>query len=250
MIALRSLMFYCGLFPVTIIFCLIGIAILPFNRVARYRIVTQWSRFALWWLKLTCHLSSRVRGRENIPDEPCVVFCKHQSAWETMALQFILPPHVQVVKRELLLVPFFGWGLASLNPIAIDRKAGARALRHVLKVGTERLRDGWWVLLFPEGTRTIPGERHAYAPSAAALAIRAKCPLLPVAHNAGVYWSRNALIKFPGEIELVIGPALRAENRNAETLTALASEWVETQCATMPQAALEEKQTNDSMDDA
>tara|TARA_B100001123_G_C15053955_1_gene924746 strand:+ start:268 stop:726 length:459 start_codon:yes stop_codon:yes gene_type:complete len=151
-----------------------------------------------------------------------------------MALQFIFPPHIQVVKRELLYVPFFGWGLSSLNPIAIDRKAGANALREVLRIGDLRIRQGWWVLLFPEGTRTKPGDSQEYSRSAAALAIRAGCKLVPVAHNAGVFWSRNALRKTQGEIQLAIGPALESKGKSAAALTAEAAEWIETQCAEMP----------------
>jgi 1-acyl-sn-glycerol-3-phosphate acyltransferase len=230
----RSLMFYLALLPATIIFCLISVVILPLNRRLRYRIVIQWSAFGLWWLRVTCGLSARIRGTENIPTEPCVIFCKHQSAWETLALQFIFPAHVQVVKRELLFVPFFGWGLASLNPIAIDRSAGAKALRQVLRIGKERIDDGWSVLLFPEGTRTAPGEAREFSPSAAALAIRSQCALVPVAHNAGVFWSRNALQKHPGEIQLVVGPALRAEGKSAAELTVEAQAWVEAECRKMP----------------
>lgn len=236
MTTLRSIVFYLGLFPVTVLFSVIGIFIMPLNRRVRYSIVTRWSAFALWWLKICCGLDARIEGREHIPDEPCVIFCKHQSAWETMALQFVFPPQVQVVKRELLFVPFFGWGLASLNPIAIDRAAGAKALRQVLRTGCERIADGWCVLLFPEGTRTRPGEQRPYAPSAAALALRAKCPLVPVAHNAGVYWSRNAVHKFSGTIELKIGAPLLPEGRSAAELTAEAAAWIEQQCAQMPQA--------------
>jgi 1-acyl-sn-glycerol-3-phosphate acyltransferase len=132
-----------------------------------------------------------------------------------------------------LYVPFFGWGLASLNPIAIDRAAGAKALRQVLRVGTERIKQGWWVLLFPEGTRTPPGDVREYSPSAAALAIRAGCKLVPVAHNAGVYWSRNAIHKRNGEIQLTIGPALDGDGRSAAELTAEAAAWVEAECAKM-----------------
>lgn len=208
---------------------------MPLDRRVRYSIITRWSGFALWWLRICCGLTARIEGRENIPGEPCVIFCKHQSAWETMALQFIFPPHVQVVKRELLYVPFFGWGLASLNPIAIDRRAGAKALRQVLRTGCERINDGWSILLFPEGTRTKPGERREYSPSAAALAIRASCPLVPVAHNAGVFWSRNAMHKFSGVITLRIGPALDTENRSAGDLTSEAESWVENECAGMAQ---------------
>ncbi len=231
---LRSLVFYLVVFPVTVLFCLIAILILPVDRFIRYRIVTQWSAFALWWLRISCGLSARIHGAENIPAEPCVIFCKHQSAWETMALQFIFPPHVQVVKRELLYVPFFGWGLASLNPIAIDRSSGAKALRQVLRIGTQRIDQGWSVLLFPEGTRTPPGEKRDYAASAAALAIRANCKLVPVAHNAGVFWSRNAFGKYSGEVQLVIGQAIDPADQTASEMTALASAWIEGECDNMP----------------
>ena len=221
----------------TVLFSLLGGLILPLNRKTRYKVVIQWSRFSLWWLRITCGVTSSVIGLENIPASPAVIFCKHQSAWETMALQFIFPPQVQVVKRELLFVPFFGWGLASLNPIAIDRSAGAKALRQVLRIGTERIKQGWWVLLFPEGTRTPPGDVREYSPSAAALAIRAGCKLVPVAHNAGVFWSRNALRKMRGEIQLKIGPALDGSGKSAAVLTAEAAQWIEAQCAEMPQSA-------------
>lgn len=234
MATFRAILFYLGLFPLTVLFSVISLFILPLNRTLRYKIVIQWSRLSLWWLRLTCGVKSKINGIENIPSRPSVIFCKHQSAWETMALQFIFPPHVQVVKRELLYVPFFGWGLASLNPIAIDRAAGAKALRQVLRIGTERIQQGWWVLLFPEGTRTHPGEIRQYSPSAAALAIRAGCSLIPVAHNAGVFWSRNAFRKLSGEIQLNIGPALDGTGKSAADLTAEAAEWIEAQCAEMP----------------
>ncbi|TDJ67543.1 MAG: 1-acyl-sn-glycerol-3-phosphate acyltransferase [Proteobacteria bacterium] len=234
MATLRAFFFYAGLAPVTVVFCVIGILILPLERMTRYRIVIRWSAVTLWWLRLSCGLSARIDGTENIPSLPGVIFCKHQSAWETMALQFIFPPQVQVVKRELLYVPFFGWGLASLNPIAIDRSAGAKALRQVLRVGTQRIQQGWWVLLFPEGTRTRPGENSDCSPSAAALAIRAGCKLVPVAHNAGVFWPRRTLHKISGEIRLVIGPPIDSAGKSASELTTEAKAWIEAECAKMP----------------
>ena len=196
----------------------------------------QWARGVNLLMRAIAGIDVEVRGRENLPPPPFLLASKHQSAWETMALQFVFPPQVQVVKRELLFVPFFGWGLASLNPIAIDRAAPARALRQVLRTGCERIADGWCVLLFPEGTRTRPGEQRPYMPSAAALALRAKCPLVPVAHNAGVYWSRNAMHKFSGTIELKIGEPLYPDGRSAAELTTAAAAWVEQQCAQMPQS--------------
>lgn len=234
MTQLRSIIFYLGLAPVTVLFCVLGALMLPLPRVWRYYVVIQWSRFALWWLKLTCGLSWRVTGLENIPTHAGVILCKHQSAWETMALQFVFPPHCQVVKRELLWVPFFGWGLASLNPIAIDRAAGARALRTVLAEGKRRLSDGWWILLFPEGTRVPIDRPGKYSASGTALAIQAKCPVVPVAHNAGLFWPRQALGKTPGVIDLVIGPPLYPENRSASVLLAAAEEWIESSCRQLP----------------
>jgi 1-acyl-sn-glycerol-3-phosphate acyltransferase len=236
MTTLRSALFYLGLAPATVLFSLIGIVILPLPRRWRYQVITRWSRFAMLWLRVTCGLGWRVTGRENIPAEPCVILCKHQSAWETITLQMIFPPQCQVLKKELLRVPFFGWGLASLNPIAIDRAAGARALRHVLSAGKQRIADGWWVLIFPEGTRIPPGKRGRYTAGGAALALQAGCPIVPVAHNAGVFWPRNSLRKQAGVIDVVIGAPLRAEGRSAAELTEAAESWIEARCAELPLA--------------
>ena len=157
----RSAVFYLGLAPITVIFSIISVLILPLPRTWRYTVITHWSVLTIAWLKPACGLGWRVDGLDNITPQPGVIVCKHQSAWETIALQLIFPRQSQVLKRELLRVPFFGWGLASLNPIAIDRKVGTRALRTVLRTGADRIRDGWWVLLFPEGTRTSPGTKAA-----------------------------------------------------------------------------------------
>jgi 1-acyl-sn-glycerol-3-phosphate acyltransferase len=231
---LRSLVYYLGLAPLTVLFSLIGILILPLPRTWRYAIITRWSVLAIGWLELACGLGWRVRGREHIPPVPGVILSKHQSAWETIALQLIFPRQSQVLKRELLRVPFFGWGLASLNPIAIDRKAGPRALRTVLERGAERIRDGWWVLLFPEGTRVPPGSRGRYTQTGAALALQCGCPLVPVAHNAGAFWARNALTKYPGTIDVVVGPPLDPTGKTARALTQEAEAWIEATCATLP----------------
>jgi 1-acyl-sn-glycerol-3-phosphate acyltransferase len=234
LIRLRSWLFYCGLAPLTVLFSLIGILILPLPRPWRYTVITRWSVLTIAWLKICCGLDWTVRGLEHIPPTPGVILCKHQSAWETVTLQLIFPRQCQVLKRELLRVPFFGWGLASLNPIAIDRKAGARALKMVLAKGVERLRDGWWVLLFPEGTRIAAGDRGRYTQTGAALALEAGCPLIPVAHNAGVFWARNAVLKYPGTIEVVIGPPIDTAGKSAKAITREAEEWIEKTCAELP----------------
>lgn len=231
----RSIIFYIGLLPLTMLFSFIGIAILPLPRPWRYAVITRWSMLTIAWLKLACGLGWRVSGRENIPVSPGVILCKHQSAWETITLQLIFPRQSQVLKKELLHVPFFGWGLASLNPIAIDRKAGAKALRTVLEHGAERIKQGWWVLLFPEGTRIPPGEKGRYTQTGAALALAADTVVVPVAHNAGVFWARNALTKHAGTIDVVIGPPIRTAGKSAKAITLEAETWIEQTCAKLAQ---------------
>jgi 1-acyl-sn-glycerol-3-phosphate acyltransferase len=234
MARLRSIIFYLGLAPLTVLFSFIGLAILPLPRVWRYAVITRWSLLTIWWLGLACGLRHRVRGREHIPATPGVILCKHQSAWETIALQLIFPRQSQVLKRELLYVPFFGWGLWSLNPIAIDRKAGARALRTVLAAGRARIRAGWWVLLFPEGTRVPAGQQGRYTQTGAALALDSDAVVVPVAHNAGVFWARNALTKHAGTIDVVIGPPIVTHGKSAKAITQEAEAWIEAACATLP----------------
>lgn len=233
---IRSLLFYVGLAPLTVLFSFIGILILPLPRGWRYAVITRWSMLTIAWLKISCGLGWRVSGRENIPAAPGVILCKHQSAWETITLQLIFPRQSQVLKKELLRVPFFGWGLASLNPIAIDRKAGAKALRTVLERGADRIREGWWVLLFPEGTRIPPGQKGRYTQTGAALALAAETVVIPVAHNAGVFWARNALTKHAGTIEVVVGPPIATAGKSAKAITREAEAWIEQTCANLPSA--------------
>jgi 1-acyl-sn-glycerol-3-phosphate acyltransferase len=175
-----------------------------------------------------CGIRYRVIGAEHIPAEPCIILAKHQSAWETLAFQAIFPPHVWVLKRELLRVPFFGWGLAMLSPIAIDRASGARALMPTLEQGRERLRDGFCIVIFPEGTRVAPGKRGTYHPGGAWLAIKTGVPVLPVAHNSGEFWPRNAFLKYPGLITVRIGPPIPPRGLEPEALIARVEEWIET----------------------
>ena len=234
MARLRSILFYVGLAPITVLFSFIGILILPLPRPWRYAVIIRWSMLTIAWLRVACGLGWRVTGLENIPASPGVILCKHQSAWETVTLQLIFPRQSQVLKKELLHVPFFGWGLASLNPIAIDRKAGTKALRTVLEKGVERIRAGWWVLLFPEGTRIPAGQKGRYTQTGAALALAAETVVVPVAHNAGVFWARNALTKYPGTIEVVVGPPIATAGRSAKAITQEAEAWIEATCATLP----------------
>src|SRR5207248_7872901 len=195
---------------------LLALATFPLPRMLRYQIISGWSRLVVWLAKTVLGIRWRVEGREHLPARPAVILSKHQSAWETMAFQLIFPPQVHVLKRELLWIPFFGWGLALMSPIAIDRARGARALRTIARRGRERLAQGFWVVVFPEGTRVRPGERRAYQLGGAWLAAAAGAPVVPVAHNAGLFWPRNAFLKRPGTITVRIGPCNDAASRVAK----------------------------------
>lgn len=222
----RASAFQLGMWLSTLIWAPLSLLTFPLPPLWRYRFVTQWTRFNLWWLALTCDLRYRVRGAEHIPARPVVVLAKHQSTWETLALQRVLPPHTWVLKRDLLWIPFFGWALALLQPIAIDRGSTRRALRQVLEQGRARLRSGRFVVIFPEGTRVPPRHRRRFGASGAQLALEAGVPVLPVAHNAGSFWPRRQYVKHPGVIDVVIGPVIETQGRSADAVTAAAEEWM------------------------
>jgi len=223
----RSLLFSAGMI-VSMILVSIGILLcwpLPFER--RYSAAQRWSHFVIWWLRITCKIDCHVSGLEHIPAETVIIASKHQSTWETIYFQQFLPPLTWVLKKELLVIPFFGWAMAVLEPIAIDRKAAMAALKQVIRQGVKRLEQGRWVLIFPEGTRIAPGERGVYGSSSAMLAVHSGCPILPVAHNAGEFWPRRGFIKHPGTIDLVFGPLIRSEGHKAKELNRLVEDWIE-----------------------
>lgn len=226
---LRSLIFFVGMLVTAIVYTPVALAAAPLPAVTRSAVIGLWAKLIVAWLRLICGLRHRVTGLENLPAEPCVILSKHQSAWETIAFQEIFPAQAWVLKRELLWVPFFGWGLAATRPIAIDRKAGVRALDGVVKQGMERLAGGRYVVVFPEGTRRAPGERGRYNPGGAMLASKAGVPLVPVAHNSGSYWSRRSFLKRPGVIEVRVGPPVDPAGKRPKQINAEAEAWIESQ---------------------
>ncbi|MFZ5723919.1 MAG: lysophospholipid acyltransferase family protein [Pseudomonadota bacterium] len=226
--ALRSLVFYAGYALIVIqqsIGSLLAWPLLPYAWFRRYML--SGCHLAVWWARVTCGIRYEVIGRENIPDTPCVVLSKHQSAWETLFLQTWLQPATTVAKRELLRIPFFGWGMALMKPIAINRARPAQALRQVLRQGVARLREGYSVIIFPEGTRTRPGEAREYSASGAMLAVQAGVPVLPVALNSGACWPRGTLIKRPGVIRVVFGSPIAAAGRSPRELIDQVRDWIE-----------------------
>ena len=228
MLLLRSLLLaLCQVFS-TLVFAPLSVlsGVLPFR--FRYRFIMQWSYFNLWCVEKICGLRYTIEGREHIPTQPCVILCKHQSAWETYALPCIFPQTLSwVCKRELLWIPFFGWGLAMMQPIAIDRKAGRRALEQLVEQGTKRLNSGRSVVIFPEGTRVAPGRKGRYGIGGAMLSERSGYPVLPIAHNAGEFWPKRGFIKHSGKIHMVIGPLIESGGRTATEINNLAEQWIE-----------------------
>jgi 1-acyl-sn-glycerol-3-phosphate acyltransferase len=185
---------------------------LPHRR--QFAMARAWASCSLWLLERLCGLRFTVEGRERIPPGNHIVMCKHTSAFETVALFVIFPPQVWVLKRELLWIPLMGWGLKLLRPIAIDRGAGHRAVNQVIEQGRERLAEGLWVIIFPEGTRVAPGETRKYGVSGALLAGAAGRLLVPVSHNAGEFWPRRGILKKPGTLRMIIGEPIHAQGRD------------------------------------
>ena len=228
-VVLRSIVFTAVQLVATPVYAVIALLTFPLPLIARYRVITSWSRLIVWSAEHICGVRYRVLNAERIPREPCIILSKHQSAWETLAFQKIFPPQVWVLKRELLRVPFFGWGLAMLRPIAIDRAGGARAMRQMLEQGRDRLACGFSIVIFPEGTRTAPGARGRYHPGGAWLALKAGARVLPVAHNAGRCWPRSSWLKYPGVVTVSVGAPIdtRATKETAEALMSRVENWIE-----------------------
>lgn len=221
--AIRIFIFYLLLGTTALLWCSLSFFIAPFLPFRiRYRFINvYWCRCAVWLTKVFLNIKVNVTGQENVPKTPCVIVSNHQSTWETFFLSAYFQPLSQVLKRELLYVPFFGWAMAMLRPIAIDRNNPKAALKTVARKGDELLKDGVWVLIFPEGTRVPYGQIGKFSRSGSALAVNAELPVLPIAHNAGRYWPKEGWGKQPGTIEVVIGEPMYAEGSGPRAIAAL-----------------------------
>lgn len=235
--ALRSLLFYAGYALSLIVYSsLMSLYGLLVSREAAFRACILWCRFALWWARVTCGIRHEVTGRENIPAGGCVVLSKHQSAWETLFLQVQFFPATTVLKRELMWIPFFGWALRLFDPIAINRADRNNALKAVIRQGEGKIAAGRRVVIFPEGTRTHPGQRGVYSAGGAMLATRSRALVVPVAVNSGDCWPRGTLIKRPGVIRVVIGKPLDAREFTTQSLNAAVEAWIEARMAEISSA--------------
>jgi 1-acyl-sn-glycerol-3-phosphate acyltransferase len=193
----------------------------------RWKIGYAWCAIISWMTKVFCGLTFEVEGMENFdPKQPGIILSNHQSAWETLALRYILPPHSVVIKRELLYLPIWGWSLLTLKSIVINRKNQRASLRSLLEQGSRYLNEGLWVLIFPEGTRAPAREVLKFNIGGAMLAHKTGFPVIPVAHNAGDFWPRYSFFKYPGVIKLKIGPVIESKGRKVAEINADAEKWI------------------------
>lgn len=228
MLAIRSFVFWILMYGSAAVLSAMELVFFwaPFR--VKWAIAVAWARFCLWSGRVCCGLDVQTEGTENIPAEPSVFLIKHTTAMETYWQIAALPPQAWVLKKELLRLPIFGWAIGYvMKSIAIDRKAHGSAVRQVIAQGRERLANGLSVCIFPEGTRMPPGETRRYGVSGAALAQEAGCRIVPVAHNAGDFWPKRGLRKYPGRIRFVIGPPIEPGDRDPREVNRIVQEWIE-----------------------
>jgi 1-acyl-sn-glycerol-3-phosphate acyltransferase len=224
---LRSIAFALFQSLLTPPYALLVLALFWLPAVPRYRFITNWCALNLWAARRICGIRHRVVGLENVGTAPKIVACKHSSTWETLFLSRLLPPLAYVAKKELLSLPFFGWAFRLASPITIDRAAGQDAMRQVAKQGRERFAQGFWIVLYPEGTRIPVGRRVRYKSGAARLAVEMGAPILPIAHNAGWLWPKGVLGKRAGTTTLSIGKPIEPGTMDAAQLMHVVEAWIE-----------------------
>jgi len=225
MLLLRSLLYFVGSIISLILISFSGLFLIFANYPTRQKFLSQWARFCIWWLKITLNIKTRVVGRENIIQSPFIIISNHQSTWETLAFQTIFPAHTWVLKRELLWLPVFGWSIALLNPIIINRGDKLNAIKKVIKQGADRLEKGISIVIYPEGTRQPYKKLGAYQNGGSAIAKKTGYSILPVYHNAGKIWPKGSFIKKTGEITVVIGEAIYQPNLKPSEVTEKIRQW-------------------------
>lgn len=222
-----STLLFIGIFSTATVVGILILLTTPLPFVIRYNISKAWCTVVLWMSKVFCGLSYEVEGLEHIdPEQPAIVLSNHQSAWETLAVRHILPMQSVLLKRSLLLFPIWGWALGVVKSIAIDRNNQRAAMRTLLEKGALYLKQGLWIVVFPEGTRTAAGEVRSFSAGGAMLAHKTGAPVIPLAHNAGDFWPRYSFFKYPGVIKVKIGPAIQTQGRKAADINAEAEAWV------------------------
>ncbi len=234
MIWLRSLLYVLGQIASAVVIVIAIYLSFFLPRPMTDKVIGSWARFNIWTLRVLCRLDYRVTGLQHLPNEPTIIISNHQSAWETLCFQLFFPPVSFVLKRQLLWIPLFGWGLAAYRPISINRSQKIRALDQLIEQGQERLSCGRWLIIYPEGTRMNPGSPGQFMAGGAMIAHRTGAPILPIAHNAGVFWPRRSFRKYPGTIEVVIGPPIWPGEKRTRDINQKAEQWIKAQLAELP----------------
>ena len=225
MLLFRSLLYFVGSIISLILISFISLFLVFTSYHTRQKFISQWAIFCIWWLKITVDIKTKVIGQENILHSPCIIISNHQSTWETLAFQTIFPPHTWVLKRELLWLPVFGWSLALLNPIIINRGDKLNAIKKVIRQGSDRLKKGISIVIYPEGTRQPYKQLGAYQNGGSAIAKKTGHSIVPVYHNAGKLWAKGSFIKKPGEITVVIGKAISNSDLKPSEVTERIRHW-------------------------
>ena len=229
-LSVRSALFYAGYFSVTVVLATLFILIFPLVKErTRYVMATWWCNFILGWLRLCCGVRYTIIGRQNLPTEPVVILSNHQSQWETILFYKLVFPVAPILKRELLRIPFWGWAMKLQRPIAIDRSNPREAGKSLLIQGVDRIKRGYSIIIFPEGTRSRPGTMKKFSRGGARLAVAAKAPIIPIAHNAGICWPPRSFLKYPGTITVTIGAPIPTLNRSSDELTEVVESWIREQ---------------------
>ena len=232
----RSTLYMIGFAITTIIAGLITPILFLFPPKFSFKILMTWTYANIWWLKVTCGVCYTIKNPENMDHSSAhIVLANHQSTWETMAIPTLVPQFAWILKKELFKIPFFGWAIKLVSPIAIDRKAGRSAVAQIKSQGKKKLDKGVWICMFPEGTRVEPGKTARYKLGGAILASHSGYPIIPIAHNAGECWPRHSYIKRPGTITISIGPKIMTKDRDAQIIMDEVKEWIETEKKTLPQ---------------
>jgi 1-acyl-sn-glycerol-3-phosphate acyltransferase len=225
----RAIIFYIGYWLFTIVYGLLALPLLILPRSFASTVMISWNGLILFWLRVCCGVKVCIHGDLKKIPKACVIVANHQSPWETFFLQRKLFPLSTILKKELLRLPFFGWGLRLMDPIAIDRSNPVQALKQIKKISHERLQKNKKIMIFPEGTRLPPGKVGAYKRSAADIAKEAGVPLIPIAHNAGEHWLDKDIIKKPGVIQLYVGDSVDMSDKNTKEAMQDIENWTQQQ---------------------
>ena len=224
MLFLRSLVYIIGA-SIALIVVLLELMLFFLPLSVRYKIACWWARFCVWWLKITCNIDINIIGLENIPSHPCVIASNHQSTLDVLFFQTFLPHQTWVIKKQLLYIPIFGWGLALLRPIIIDRKDKLNAIRKITSQGVKSINANIWVTIYPEGTRQPYGKLAKYQSGAVSIAKKSHTDILPIYHNAGQFWAKGQFIKKPGTINITIGKPINPDGRNSKEVMREIENW-------------------------